>query len=132
MAESSKTSQRVAANITKYRIHAAPVHVDVDEIGADWLNRMGSAPNIQICHKVLAPSFKNDGYDTSKPQVGVCRSFEGNSDLINKLVSWNRSFTDELYPSVRKEKMNKGSLACTHVNITARLFKEVCVEVSYG
>ncbi|MEC8930567.1 MAG: hypothetical protein VYB08_04070, partial [Candidatus Latescibacterota bacterium] len=120
-----KTSQRVAAIIFKYHIFDDPIHVDSDEIGADWCNRMGSDPNIAICHEVLAPSFKKDGYDPSKPQVGILRAFEGHPDLLLKLLEWNMRFSagDERWPPIDKQKMNKGSLACTHVNLTARMFK---------
>jgi hypothetical protein len=108
-----KTSQKVAAYITKYKIHDEPVNVDVDELGADWCNRQGSRPNIHICHQVLAPSFKNDGFDPLKPSVGVARNFANNSVLKQKLLDWNIGFSsgDERYPPILKEKMNKAGFS---------------------
>ena len=44
MASSSLTSTRVAAALVKYRLHDKEIHVDVDEVGADRLNKMGSTP----------------------------------------------------------------------------------------
>jgi hypothetical protein len=104
-----KTSQKVAAYITKYKIHDEPVNVDVDELGADWCNRQGSRPNISICHEVIAQSFKTDGFDPAKPSVGVARNFANNSVLRQKLLDWNASFSsgDERYPPIIHEKMNK-------------------------
>ena len=119
-----KTSQRVAANIAKYKLFEDPINVEPEAIGADRVNRMGSTPNIMVCHQVLAESFKKDGYDPSKPQCGLCRSFAENQELREKLLAWNLSFSrgDSRYPRVNKEKMVMGSLACTHLNITARMF----------
>ena len=88
-----KTSQRVAATIAKYKINDTPIHVDPEEIGADWVNRMGSTPNIAIVHQVLAESFKKDGYDATKPQIGLCRSFGGSPSLREKLLEWNLKFS---------------------------------------
>ena len=120
-----KTSQRVAANLLHYRMNEEPIHVDCDEIGADWCNRMGSQPNILVCHQVLARSFKNDGYDPTKPQLGVCRCFKDDHAKLQKLIAWNETFNagDDRFPPMNKDKMHKGSLACTHVNMTGRMFK---------
>ena len=116
-----KTSQRVAANIMKYKQNTEPIFVDPDEILVDECNRMHSAPNILICHQVLAPSFKHDGYDPNKPPVGVCRL----ARTTLALIEWNFSFSagDERFPPIVKQKADKGSLACTHVNVTGRMFK---------
>ena len=104
-----KTSQKVAAYISKYKEHDEPVNVDVDELGADWCNRQGSRPNIQICHQVLAPSFATQGFDPGKPAVGVARNFSNNSSLKQKLFDWNTGFStgDERYPPIIKSKMSK-------------------------
>lgn len=122
--QSLKTSQRVNCMIAKYKVNEEPIHVNPDEVGADWCNRQGQAPTILICHQVIAKSFKTDGFDTGKPQVGVCRSFKGNEHLMKKLLSWNVQFGmgDERFPPVLAEKMDKGSLACTHLNMTARMY----------
>lgn len=121
-----KTSQRVAATIAKYRIHDSPIHIQPDEVGADWTNRMGSTPNISIVHSVIAKSLAKDGYDPSKPQIGLCRSFAGHGVQLEKLLKWNQSFTtgDARYPFIHKAKMTYGSLACSHLNLAGRMFKE--------
>ena len=119
-----KVPTRVAANIAKYRTIDHPVYIDVDEVGADPCNRMGSAPNIMIVHKVLAPSFKKDGFDPSKAPIGVCRSFGANTDLVARLQQHNGKFSTSLYPAIKADKMTYGSLGSTHVNITGRIFKE--------
>ena len=121
-----KTSQRVVATIAKFRMHDEPIHIEPDEIGADWTNRMGSTPNISIVHSVIATSLSKDGYDPSKPQIGLCRSFAGDPDRLEKLLKWNNSFTagDARYPFIHKAKMTYGSLACTHLNLAGRMFKE--------
>ena len=132
MASTSKTSVRVAATIEKYKIHDSPIHIDPEQIGADWTNRMGSTPNIAIVHNVLAESFKKDGYDPSKPQIGLCRNFAADSDLRQKLLAWNLRFSggDPRFPAVHKDKMENGSLACTHLNMCARLFKQEATTIS--
>ena len=121
-----KTSQRVVATIAKFRMHDEPIHIEPDEIGADWTNRMGSTPNISIVHSVIATSLSKDGYDPSKPQIGLCRSFGGHGVLLEKLLQWNQSFSagDARYPFIHKAKMTYGSLACTHLNLAGRMFKQ--------
>ena len=119
-----KTSQQVAANIAKYKLFEDLINVEPEAIGADWVNRMGSTPNITVCHQVLPESFKKDGYEPSKPQFGLCRSFAGNQELREKLRAWNHALSrgDSRYPRVSNEKMVTGPLPCTHLNITARMF----------
>ena len=121
-----KTSQRVAANITMYRMNNKPINCDPDEIGADVCNRGGSPTNIMMCHSVLAPSFLKDGFDPEKPSIGVCRSYHNDPEKKEELIQWNRKFSDgdDRYPAIFPAKMDKGSLACTHVATTSRMFKQ--------
>ena len=109
---SQKKASKIAAYIVKYSIHDAgePTYIDVDEIGADWCNRMGAPPNIQVCHRVLAPSFKNDGFDPNKPQIGILRSFVTHEVKKKKLLAHNLAFSagDSRFPIVLKEKMSRG------------------------
>ena len=110
---SQKKAAKIASYIVMYSIHdgGEPSHIDVDEIGADWCNRMGAPPNIQVCHGVLAPSFKNDGYDPSKMPVGICRSFVSDEAKRKKLLLHNTSFSagDDKFPVILKEKMSRGA-----------------------
>ena len=57
--------------------------------------------------------------------MGLCRDFPSGTLGHAKLLAWNKEFSagDSRYPPVQPDKLTKGSLACTHLNLTARLFK---------
>ena len=117
---------KVATTIAKYKLNDRAINIEPEALGADWMNRMGCTPNITICHEVLAPSFAKDGFDPSLPREGICRSFEKDQGMREKLVAHNKSFSsgDSRYPLVFPHKMMYGTLGCTHVNFTARMFNQ--------
>ena len=60
-------------------------------------NRNGAPPNVQHIHKTILKSFLTQGYDYSRPPVGVCvevKSLEGR----RKLLEHNKKF---MSPSCR-------------------------------
>jgi len=120
-----KTSQRVAANMVKYGVCDDPIEIEPDCIGADRQNRGGATPNITVCRENIGASFKKDGCDKSKPQIGIVKDYSKHPEMLAQLVKHNQEFGmgDPRWPPVFPDKMKNGSLAATHLTITLRCYK---------
>jgi len=85
-----------------------------------------------VIHSTLAPGIEQDAFCHRRPQPGVCIQKSG--DGIAKLVAWNEKFSggDPRYPKIDPRKMDKGTLAATHLNMTLRCFKQGVVSCITG
>ena len=82
-------------------------------------NRNGAPPNVQHVHKTILQSFLTQGYDYSRPPVGICvevKSVEGR----RKLLEHNKKFISPLMPPLAEDAVLYGSIACTHLNTALR------------
>ena len=87
----------------------------------------------QVIHKTIGAGIMVDGYDASRPLPGICIQKKP-GEQVSQLLAWNERFSngDDRYPRVDAARMNKGTLAATHLNFTLRCFKQGLSSVSTG
>ena len=68
--------------------------------------------------------MQNDGFDSMRPLPGIC--IQRKPAGVQELQDWNKRFSagDLRYPRMDVHKMDKGSIASTHLNIALRCFKQ--------
>ena len=69
-----------------------PKQLNPKKVLVNPLNRDGAPPNVGYIHRGILKGFFNKGFDSTRPQVGICvefKSLEGKK----KLLEHNRRFT---------------------------------------
>jgi hypothetical protein len=117
-----KLGQLATSAVQKYKLYDKPICVKPHEIGVSPNNRGKSAPNVNYIVNTLHRNILDDSFDTDRLLPGICIQYKDPQTLKN-MLEWNQSFTtgSSLFPPVRADKMNKGSLACSHTNMMLRL-----------
>ena len=118
-----KLAQRVEA-VLQTCLNSEPRQIDPRALLVAPANRDGSSPNVQHIHKGILASFIKNGFDRSRPAVGICvqvRSSEGKAALIE----FNKRFSkgNELLPPIDEDLVMYGTLASSHLNIALRLLR---------
>ena len=119
----NKLAQRVEA-VLQTCLNSEPRQIDPRALLVAPANRDGSSPNVQHIHKGILASFIKNGFDRSRPAVGICvqvRSSEGKAALIE----FNKRFSkgNELLPPIDEDLVMYGTLASSHLNIALRLLR---------
>ena len=87
------------------------------------LNRLGAPPNKLHVHYGILKSFKDKGFDRTRPAIGICLKFTSPQGL-KSLHDHNKRFSKgcQLLPTIKNEAIY-GSLACSHYNLALRLLQ---------
>ena len=86
----------------------------------------------QVIHRTLGEGIQNDGFDPKRAVPGICIQRKG--DGLSQLIAWNERFSigDLRFPRIDLSKLNKGSIAGTHLNLSLRCFRHGVVSLNSG
>ena len=84
-------------------------------------NREGAPPNVRHVHFGILASFKTNGFDRSRPAIGICIMYTSEKGK-KKHLEHNLRFTkgNKLRPPIRVDVAIYGSLASSHFNLALR------------
>ena len=125
-AESDKGKAfKLAARVEKVMqscLNAEPKQLDPRCLLVDPCNRDGAPPNIQHVHHQILKSFATQGFDRTRPAVGICvkyTSVQGKS----RLIEHNRRFSagTPLLPPIDESQAMFGTIAGSHFNLALRI-----------
>ena len=116
---------KLAARVEKVMqtcINAEPKQLQPGALLVDLCNRDGAPPNIQHVHQQILKSFVTQGFDRTRPAVGICvkyTSVEGKS----RLIEHNRRFSagTSLLPPIDESQAMHGAIAGSHFNLALRI-----------
>ena len=119
-----KLAQRVEHALNEKVRLKEPKQLDPRAVLVAPLNRDGAPPNVQHVHQVILRSFLQQGYDRTRPQVGICVEFKSEEGK-RRLLEHNRRFSkgDPLLPPIDDSQAMYGSLAGSHLNIALRILQ---------
>lgn len=119
--KSMKLAQRVE-KILKKCINDTPKQLEPQTLLVDPKNRDGAPPNVQHVHKGILRSFQTAGYDSSRPQIGICVQYISTEGKA-RLIEHNKRFTSgsSMLPPVVEDKACYGTIAGSHLNIALRI-----------
>ena len=123
MGKFKKLAARVEETLTQKRLFPEPKQLVPGLILVSPRNRLGAPPNVQHIHFGILKSFKDKGFDRTRPAVGIAVRYESEAGK-KKLLEHNLRFSRHcklLPPVVAASGEMYGSLACSHLNISFRL-----------
>ena len=120
-----KLAARVEKTLHDKVLFTEPKQLDPQSILVAPLNRDGAPPNVQHIHYGILKSFLNSGFDSTRPQIGICVHFKS-AEGKRKLLEHNLRFTtgNQLLPRIEESKVLYGSLAGSHLNLALRLLQQ--------
>ena len=102
---------------------AEPKQLDPSWVLVSPLNRPGAPPNKRHVHFGVLLSFKDKGFDRTRPAISICIKFT-NAQGLQSLPYHNKRFSKGCQPMPRiKIEAMSGSLACSHYNLALRLLQ---------
>ena len=121
-AKMGKLAQRVEKILKDYGTFGEPKQLEPQTVLVAPANRDGAPPNSQHVHNGILKGFLDKGYDSTRPQIGICVEFVS-PEGKKKLLEHNHRFTsgNGMLPRIHDEKALYGSLASSHLNIALRL-----------
>lgn len=122
-----KLAQRVEETLNNLVIFKEPKQLDPRAVLVAPLNRDGAPPNRMHIHNRILKSFKTQGYDRTRPQVGICVEYK-TAEGKAKLLEHNRRFSkgETLLPPIHEDLAMYGSLAGSHLNLALRCIQSGC------
>ena len=87
-----KLAQRVEETLTQMCLFAEPKQVDPGLVLMAPLNRCGAPPNKRHVHFGVLKSFKDKGFDRTRPAIGICIKFTSTQGL-KSLHDHNKRFS---------------------------------------
>ena len=88
-----------------------------------WMDGVGhEAPNMPYLHTGLHGGVEKDGLDLKRLRPGYVIWYTTPS-LVKKNIDHNIKISNNMYPPLYQDKMNKASLGCTHITLLFRLYK---------
>ena len=122
-AKFKKLAVRVEEALLQHCLYSEPKQLAPELIIVAPFNRDGAPPNTRHCHQGICRSFKEKGFDKSRPAIGICILFTSEQGL-KRLHEHNERFSkgNKLLPPIHPGACY-GSLACSHYNIALRLIK---------
>ena len=119
-----KLAERVEETLTKESLFPEPKQLDPCTVLVAPFNRDGAPPNVKHIHHTILKSFKEKGFDRSRPHVGICVMYTSEEGK-KKLLEHNKRFSkgNPLLPPIEDGKALYGSLAGSHLNLALRCIK---------
>ena len=121
--KAGKLAKRVETTLSAC-INKEPRVIDPRALLVAPANRDGASPNLQHVHRGILTSMAKAGFDSTRPQVGICVQFTS-PEGKRKLLEYNRKFSkgNELLPPIEEDLALYGTLAGTHLNIALRILR---------
>ena len=85
-----KLAQRVEGALKSNRIFEGAKQIEPQPVLVAPLNRGGAPPNVQHVHFGILGSFMDKGFDSTRPQIGICVEFKS-PERKNELLEHNKS-----------------------------------------
>ena len=125
VAKMGKVALRVQQTLGEFSVWPEPKQLEPSTILVAPGNRDGAPPNGPHIHFGILKGLMANGYDPTRPQVGVCVEFK-TPEGKQKLLEHNRRFTDSniQLPKIEESKVLYGSLASSHLNLALRLIQQ--------
>ena len=120
-----KLAQRVEKILQEQVVFREPKQLDPSSILVAPLNRDGAPPNVPHIHQGILAGFFEKGFDSTRPQAGICVEFkspEGKRKLLQHNYRFSRGSL--LLPRIEENKVLYGSLAGSHLNLALRLIQQ--------
>ena len=76
VAKVGKLAQRVEATLHQQVVFKEPQQLDPHSVLVAPLNRDGAPPNVPHVHFGILKGFIEKGFDSRRPQVGICVEFK--------------------------------------------------------
>ena len=116
---------RVQKTLADFAVWKEPQQLDPSPILADPCNRGGAPPNVPHIHHGILKGLMDNGFDATRPPVGVCVEFKS-PEGKRKLLEHNRRFSasNAQLPKIDESKVLYGSLASSHLNLALRLIQQ--------
>jgi len=120
-AKAMKLAQRVEL-ILGTCVNQEPRHLDPRSLLVSPQNRDGAPPNVQHVHQGILRSLAQNGFDRSRPAVGICVQLRS-PEAKARALEWNRRFTagNALLPPINEDLVAYATLAGSHLNLALRL-----------
>jgi hypothetical protein len=121
--KSFKLAQRVV-QILSTAVNLEPKQIDPRQLLVSAQNRDGAPPNVQHVHHGILWSLRANGFDHTRPAVGICIQAKS-PEAKRQLLEYNRRFTmgNALLPPIHENEACYGTLAASHLNIALRCIK---------
>ena len=116
---------RVQKTLEDFAVWKEPKQLDPSSILVAPANRDGAPPNVPHIHKGILKGRIGNGFDATRPPVGVCVEFK-TTEGKRKLLEHNRRFSasNTQLPKIDESKVLYGSLASSHLNLAMRLIQQ--------
>jgi hypothetical protein len=121
--KSAKLAGRVLA-ILGTAVNKEPKQLDPRALLVSPHNRDGAPPNVQHIHHGILRSIRSNGFDPSRPAVGICVQMKRPEARL-KLLEYNRRFSagNNLLPPIHEDLAQYGTLAASHFNVALRAIR---------
>jgi len=118
-----KLAQRVEL-ILGTCVNGEPRHLDPRSVVVSPQNRDGAPPNVQHIHQGILRSLAQNGFDRSRPAMGICVQLRSPEAKL-RAIEWNKRITagNPLLPPIHEDLVGYASLAGSHLNLALRLIK---------
>ena len=125
VAKLGKLAQRVEKTLREQTVFTEPKQLEPQSVLVAPLNRDGAPPNVPHIHRQILKGFFEKGFDSTRPQPGICVEFKS-LESKKKLLEHNHRFTKAttLLPKIDDSKALYGSLAGSHLNLALRLIHQ--------
>ena len=125
LAKMGKVAQRVQKTLADFAAWKEPKQLDPASILVAPGNRDGAPPNGPHIHSGILKGLMDNGFDSTRPQVGVCVEFRS-AEGKRKLLEHNHRFSasNPQLPFIDESKVLYGSLASSHLNLALRLIQQ--------
>ena len=125
LAKEGKLAQRVEGVLMNQKVFQEPKQIDPQAILVAPMNRDGAPPNVPHVHHGILKSIVEQGFDSTRPSVGICVEFKS-PEAKRRLLEHNIRFShgNPLMPKIDENKVLYGSLAGSHLNLALRLIQQ--------
>ena len=123
MGKVAKLAQRVEKVLHEYTLYKEPRQLDPQTVLVSPCNRDGASPNVHHVHGQILRSLFEHGFDSTRPQVGICVECKS-PEKKRQLLEHNQRFQNSLLPLIDEDKAAFGSIASTHLNLALRLCQQ--------
>ena len=123
---STKIAKEVAAAVEMYRLETCtePMNIPPHCLAVSPNNRGGQPLTLMVVHQNIIRSFLEDGFDSTRPPVGIVIWFSTTEAKAAAVAHNVRLFGGSaLFPPVESDEVKGVTLLCSHFNVALRCFR---------